>query len=106
VVEPASQTLLVRFRVPEEVSLQSGLRANAVISIKDPMLKIPKNAVINLGEKKTVFVKRDRGYIPLPIEINAEDEYAYYISDDKAYHYAVAVSSVAILKNIIGDENE
>lgn len=106
VIEPESQTLLVRFRVPKEVSLPSGLRANAVISIKAPMLKIPKNAVINLGTKKTVFVKRDSGYRPLPVEINAEDEYAYYISDDKAYHYAVAVSSVAILKNLIGDENE
>ncbi|UFH59571.1 efflux RND transporter periplasmic adaptor subunit [Sulfurovum mangrovi] len=106
VVEPASQTVLVRFRVPEEVSLQSGLRGDALISIKEPMLKIPKSAVINIGAKKTVFVKKDKGYMPLSIEINAEDEDVYYISDEKQYHQAVAVSSVAILKNLIGDENE
>jgi len=106
VIEPESQTLLVRFEVPEDATLQSGLRAGTVISIKEPMLKIPKNAVINLGTKKILFVKNDKGYTPVPVEISAEDEYAYYIPDDKKYHHPVAVSSVAILKNLIGDENE
>lgn len=106
VIEPESQTLLVRFTVPEEVTLQSGLRASTVISIKKLMLKIPKNAVINLGTKKIVFVKKDKGYSPVPVEISAEDEDAYYISDDTLYHRDVAISSVAILKNLIGDENE
>jgi hypothetical protein len=70
------------------------------------MLKIPKNAVINLGTKKIIFVKNDQGYSPVPVEISAEDEDAYYISDDTLYHRDVAISSVAILKNLIGDENE
>ncbi len=106
VINPENQTRQVRFLVPEDVSLISGLRANAHIFFAYESIKIPKESVIKDGREQIVFVKDKDGFTSQKIEILSEDDHFYFVKPSKGLEGEIASSSVAILKNMLGEEDE
>ena len=106
VINPENQTRRARFLIPTDIDIFPGLRTTAKIVLKQDSLKIKKNAVIKIGRSQVVFYKNKDGYTSLPIEILEEDEEYYFVKPSPDLKNEIAVSSVAILKNMLGDENE
>ncbi len=106
VINPENQTRDIRFLVPENIEIFSGLRSSAKIILLQESLKIKKNAVIKVGETQVVFYKNKEGYTSLPIQILSEDETYYFVKPSALLKNKIAVSSVAILKNMLGSEDE
>ena len=105
VVNPQNQTRQVRFEIPWSENIFAGLRDNAEITLLQPSLKIPKKAVIKIGHSQMVFVQNTQGYDALAIEILAEDNEAYFVKALPQLSHKIAISGLAILKNMLG-ENE
>ena len=106
VINPENQTRHIRFLVPSNINIFSGLRSSAEIILIQESLKIKKNAVIKVGETQVVFYKNKEGYTSLPIEILSEDNTYYFVKPSALLKNKIAVSSVAILKNMLGSEDE
>ena len=106
VINPENQTRQIRFLVPSNIDIFSGLRSTAKITLVQESLKIRKNAVIKVGETQVVFYKSKEGYTSLPIDILAEDDKYYFVKPSSLLKNKIAVSSVAILKNMLGSEDE
>lgn len=106
VINPENQTRQIRFEVPADRHIFSGLRTSAKITIFHDSLKIRKNAVIKDGDAQIVFVKNKEGYTSVPVEILAEDDTYYFIKPSSVLENKIAVSSLAILKNMLGSEDE
>ena len=106
VINPQNQTRRIRLLVPSDVNVFPGLRSSANIILKHESIKIKKNAVIKIGDRQVVFYKTQNGYTSLPIEILAEDENYYFVKHARELKNKIAVTSVAILKNMSGDEDE
>ena len=106
VINPDNQTRQIRFLVPQNKDIFSGLRTTAKITIFHDSLKIRKNAVIKSGDKQIVFVKNKEGYMPVPVKILAEDDIYYFLKPSSILKNKIAVSSLAVLKNMLGSEDE
>jgi len=106
VVNPDNQTRQIRFLVPLETGVLSGLRSAAKITLSIPNLKLKKTSVIKDAKDQIVFVKSRNGYDSVVIEILGEDNDYYYVKRDEQLQNGVAVTSVAILKNMMGNEDE
>jgi len=106
VVDPKNQTRRVRFSVPENVLLASGLILSADLIIFGKTLKLPKGAVIKEGGTQIAFLRTKFGFRAIPLEVLAEDETFYYIKPTAQLKGEVAVNSLAILKNLLGGNNE
>ncbi len=106
VINPENQTRQIRFLVPANINILSGLRSNIKIILDKESLKIRKNAVIKIEETQVVFYKTKEGYTSLPIEILAEDDLYYFVKPTPLLENKIAVTSVAILKNMLGSKDE
>jgi len=107
VINPANQTRRVRFSVPENVELTSGLIMSADLIVFGEALKLKKSAVIKEGGTQIVFLRTSFGFRAIPVEVLAEDDDAYYIKPSSALPDGeVAANSLAILKNLLGENNE
>lgn len=106
VINPQNQTRLVRFLIPLDIHAFSGLRTNAKINIVQESLKIEKKSVIKDGKDQIVFVKTKNGYSSVAIEVLAEDNRHYYIKPSTLLQNKIAVSSLAVLKNMLGGDDE
>ena len=106
ILKPQTQTQMIRFEIPENIDLLSGTVATLSITRKVSALKIPKNAVINHEGKKILFVKTSRGYEAKDMKILSEDRTHYYIDKEMTLDHPVATTSLAILKNLLGEEDE
>ncbi len=106
VINPENQTRQIRFLVPSDIKIFSGLRTNAKITLKQKSLKIEKKSVIKEGDKQIVFVKTKKGYNSVAIEILAEDNRHYYIKPSTLLQNKIAVNSLAVLKNMLGGDDE
>ena len=106
VINPQNQTRQVRFHIPENVDVFSGLRSTAEITFSAESYKVEKSAVIKVGERQVVFVKTDNGFRSVPVTILTEDDTYYYLKPSDALKHEIAVSSLAVLKNMLGDEDE
>ncbi len=106
VINRENQTRQVRFVIPKEVNIVAGLRESAQIFIVSKSMRIHKTSVIKDGKKQIVFVKSSKGYRDVPIEILSEDDEAYYIKINPEIVGTIASSSVAILKNMLGEGDE
>ena len=58
------------------------------------------------GDEQIVFVKNKKGYTSVPVEILAEDDTYYFIKPSSVLENKIAVSSLAVLKNMLGSEDE
>lgn len=106
VINPENQTRQIRFLVPSDINIFSGLRANAKITLAQVSLKIRKKSVIKKGDDQIVFVKNKEGYSSVPVEILAEDDTHYFVKPSPDLQNKIAVSSLAALKNMLGGEDE
>ncbi len=106
VINPENQTRQVRFLIPEDVEIVSGLRENASISLASKSLMIAKNSVIKHGEDQIVFVKTAQGYDAVPVKILAEDDIYYFVKTSEDVTGKIAVNSLAVLKNMLGEDDE
>ncbi|MFK5976324.1 MAG: efflux RND transporter periplasmic adaptor subunit [Sulfurovum sp.] len=106
IINPQNQTRDVRFAIPLEVEIFSGLRTNAIIHIAKDTVKIEKKAVIKYNDKQIVFIKTPTGYNSVEIEILSENDNSYFVKPSKALTNKIATSSLAILKNMLGEDDE
>lgn len=105
-INPENQTRDIRFLVPADINVFAGLRTSAKITIYQKSLKIKKNAVIKDGDTQIVFVKNKEGYTSIPVEILSEDDKYYFIKPSSMLENKIAVNSLAVLKNMLGSEDE
>jgi cobalt-zinc-cadmium efflux system membrane fusion protein len=106
VINPENQTRQVRFLVPHDINIVSGLRSTAKIVLFGKSLKVKKTSIIKEGDTQIVFIKIKDGFIAVPVEILAEDNRYYYIKPSPRLENKIAVNSIAILKNMLGENNE
>ncbi len=105
-LNPNNQTRHVRFLVPHTVKLLSGLRTSAKISYAMKTLKIAKTSIINHQDGSIVFVKRPKGFEAVSISIVGEEAGYYYVHHNEKLEGEIATTSVAILKNLLGEGDE
>jgi len=106
VINPQNQTRQVRFLVPLEIDVFAGLRTTAKITLSQESYKIKKNAVIKDGTTQIVFVKTKKGYSSVAVNILAEDDTYYYVETSPELKNKIAVTSLAVLKNMLGEDDE
>ncbi len=106
VINPQNQTRQIRFAVPSDINIFSGLRSSATFTILGESLKVQKTSVIKEGGTQIVFIKTKEGFTAVPVKILAEDNRHYYIEPSERLQNNIAVNSVAILKNMLGNDNE
>ena len=106
VINRENQTRRVRFSVPESVQLASGLILSADLIVFGDVLKLKKSAVIKEGGTQIVFMRTQFGFRAIPVEVMAEDDTFYYIKPSALLKGEVAVNSLAILKNLLGGNDE
>ena len=56
--------------------------------------------------EQIVFIKNKEGFTAVPVNILAEDNMHYYIESNSRLQNKIAVNSVAILKNMLGGDDE
>lgn len=106
VINPQNQTRQVRFLVPLDIDVFAGLRTTAKITLSHESYKIKKNAVIKDGDTQIVFVKTKEGYSSVSVKILAEDDRYYYVETSSELKNKIAVTSLAVLKNMSGEDDE
>jgi len=104
VINPQNQTRHVRFHVPTNIDVFAGLRTTAKITLSYNSYKVNKNAVIKVDDKQIVFIKNEQGFSSVPVTILAEDDRYYYLKPSNVLKNLIAVSSLVILKNMLGDD--
>ena len=106
VINPENQTRQVRFFLPLDVRIASGLIGSAKLTLFKDVMKVRKTSVIKRGQTQIVFIKTKDGFVALPVTVLAEDDSYYYLKGSAKLNLDIAVNSVAILKNLLGGNNE
>jgi cobalt-zinc-cadmium efflux system membrane fusion protein len=106
VINPENQTRQIRFSVPADINIFSGLRSSANFTILGESLKVQKTSVIKEGGTQIVFIKTKEGFTAVPVKVLAEDNTHYFIEASDRLRNKIAVNSIAILKNMLGDNDE
>ena len=106
VINSQNQTQKVRFSLPKSEKFLTGMRDIAKISTLEQSLKVPKRAVVSYDGENIVFIKEDEGYIPTIVEILGEDRDSFYLRDTPNLHKEIAITSTAILKGLMEEEDE
>lgn len=106
VINPENQTRQIRFLVPSDMNISSGLRSTAQFTILGESLKVQKTSVIKEGDTQIVFIKTKEGFTAVPVKVLAEDNKHYFIEASDRLRNNIAINSIAILKNMLGDSNE
>ncbi|WP_309498054.1 efflux RND transporter periplasmic adaptor subunit [Sulfurovum sp.] len=106
VINAQNQTRQVRFLVPLDINVFAGLRTTAKITLSQESYKVKKIAVIKDGDTQIVFVKTKKGYRSVAVKILAEDDRYYYVETSSELKNKIAVTSLAVLKNMLGEDDE
>jgi cobalt-zinc-cadmium efflux system membrane fusion protein len=106
VINPENQTRQIRLSAPSDINIISGLRTSAKLTIFKNNLRVKKTSVIKQGETQIVFIKTPEGFTAVPVTILAEDDNYYYLEISNRLQNKIAVNSIAILKNMLGDSDE
>ncbi len=106
VINPENQTRQVRFYLPEDTRIASGLIGSAKLTIFKDVMRVGKSSVIKRGQTQIVFMKTKNGFVALPVTVLAEDDNFYYLKKFPRLVPDIAVNSVAILKNLLGENDE
>lgn len=106
VINPENQTVLVRFLLPLEIKIPSGFIGSATFTLFGDTLKVKKNSLIQEAKTQIVFVKTDKGFVAVPVEVIAEDDNYYYLKKSPRLTGKIATNSLAILKNLLGGGDE
>lgn len=105
-IDVQNQSRHVRFSVAKDSELLAGMRTSAKVSLLENSLRVPKKAVIKEGENSIVFVKKDEAYQDIVVTILSEDKKYYYLKNEENLHFPIVTTSVAILKSMIGEDDE
>lgn len=105
-INAENQTQKLRFSLPVNSHILSGLRDTATITLIQNTLKVAKKSVINYENHNIVFLQTAQGYEATPIRILGEETNFYYIEDTPTLHHPIAISSIAILKGLMEGKNE
>ena len=106
VINPKNQTRQIRLAIPSNIDIVSGLRASAKLTIFKESLRVKKTSVIKQGDTQIVFIKTENGFTAVPVIVLAEGDNYYYLKLSDRLKGKIAVNSIAILKNILGESNE
>ncbi len=106
IVNQQNQTRHVRFTLDKNYKLLSGFRVNATLIIKQDAFIVPKKAVIKYEQNHIVFIKEKNRFKSVEIEILGEDTKNYYVKLDNRLNAPIVVTSVAVLKNMLGNDDE
>ena len=106
IINKQNQTRHVRFILNDDVKLLSGYKTNTTISMPASSLKIPKKSIVKVNGAYTLFVKIDKGYESIKVDVLAEDDNYYYIKEDKRLKNPIVTTSLTTLKSLLGGEDE
>ena len=62
--------------------------------------------MIKEGGTQIVFIKTKEGFTAVPVKVLAEDNTHYFIEASDRLRNKIAINSIAILKNMLGDNDE
>lgn len=105
-VDVQNQSRHVRFSVGKESTLLAGMHTSAKVILLEKSLRVPKKSVIKEGDDTIVFVKKEGIYQDIVVSILSEDKKYYYLQDDEKLHFPIVTTSVAILKSMMGEDDE
>jgi len=106
VVNPVNQTRQVRFEIPPTIPAASGLVGSATLMLVGNVVKVKKASVIKEGGVQIVFAKINDTFVATPVTVLSEDDDYYYLKPSERLIHDIAVNSVAILKNLLGGNDE
>ena len=106
VINAINQTRQILFSMPENAEISPGLRSAALFSIEQKSLKVEKTSVIKKDDSQIVFVQTKDGFTTVAVNILAEDNTHYYIESSESLQNKIAVNSIAVLKNMLGGDDE
>jgi len=101
-----NQTRHVRFSQEDKSDLLAGTRTNAILTLNIEATCVPKKAVIKSEGKHIVFIKQGDVYKNISVDILGEDTKNYYLKNNPLLKAPVVISAVAVLKNMLGGEDE
>jgi cobalt-zinc-cadmium efflux system membrane fusion protein len=101
-----NQTRHVRFSLPPKSGLLPGLRTDSTLIRTKEALRLPQKAVIKFEGKHIVFVKEGNSFQDVPVTILGEDAKYYYIEPQPKLTKPIVTSAVAVLKNMLGANDE
>ncbi len=106
IINRQNQTRHVRFILNEDIELLSGFRTQATLSIPTKTRKIPKKSVVKSEGHYLLFIKTDKGYEDIQIDILSEDDDFYYVEENPALTNPIVTTSLATLKALLGEDDE
>jgi cobalt-zinc-cadmium efflux system membrane fusion protein len=105
-INPQNQTQTIRFSLPNDPTLMTGLKSKATLFRATPALKVAKKSLISDEAKQIVFVKTDQGYEAKEVTVISEDATSYYLKDEPILRNPIVTTSIAILKSMMEGEDE
>jgi len=106
VINPENQTRQIRFLFPKHITIASGLRTTANIVLFGESMKVKKSSLTKMADTQIVFAKIKDGFVAVPVKVLSEDDTYYYLKPSPRLDHEIAINSVAILKNLLGGNNE
>ncbi|MCW8954861.1 MAG: efflux RND transporter periplasmic adaptor subunit [Sulfurimonas sp.] len=104
VINPNNQTRYVRFSLPQEANLLSGLRQKVQLNIKEKAFIVNKKAVVQDGNRNLVFIKDAQTYKAQEVNVIAEDAESCYLAYNKALNGSIVITSTSIFRNMLNQE--
>ena len=104
IVNSHNQTRYVRFSLPQEANLLSGLRQKVQLNIKEKAFIVNKKAVVQDGNRSLVFIKDAQTYKAQEVNIIAENAESCYLEYNVALKGSIVVSSTSIFQNMLNQE--
>ena len=105
VINTHNQTRYVRFSLPKESNLLSGLRQKATFSIKRKAFVINKKAVVHNANRDIVFVKKGHKYKALEVNVLAENSQTAYLEYTPELNGLIVISSTSVFQNMLQEED-
>ena len=106
VINPVNQTRHVRFSQEKSSDLVAGMRNSATVTLSKKALLIPKKAVVKHGNDHIVFIKQYGAFHDVTVTILGETAQSYYLRFDEQLNQAIAITSAAVLKGMLGEEED
>jgi len=103
VLNAKNQTRHVRFSLPADGKLLSGLRTSAKLSIKTKALLVNEKAVVQDAERTIVFIKKAQSYKAHEVGVIAENEKGLYLKYDALLKAPIVMSRTSVLQSLLNE---
>lgn len=105
-IDVQNQSRHVRFSMAKDSGLLIGMRPMAEVLLTQKSLRIPKKSLIQNEGVDIVFVQKGDVFIDVAVTVLGEDAKYYYLQDIDALHQPIVTTSIAVLKGMLGAEDE